>query len=77
MNNYEDEQIETKKKINKFFQNYNNLFEDFETLNNEKTKKIKKKKKEKLKEQIVKENNYQQIQNNQLNNFLNNQTYQN
>ena len=79
MNNFEDEQNQKEKKLNKILQNFENLFSEFETLNNAiKPKKTKKKKEEKIKEQIIKENNNiknQQIQNNQLNNFLNNQTY--
>ena len=77
MNNFEDEQNQTEKKMNKFLQNFENLFNEFENIAI-KPKKIKKKNKEKIKEQIIKENNNinnQQIQNNQLNNFLNNQTY--
>ena len=79
MNNFEDEQNQTEKNMNKFLQNFEILFSEFETLNNAiKSKKTKKKKKEQTKEQIIKENNNnynQQIQNNQLNNFFNNQTY--
>ena len=79
MNNFEDEQNQTEKNLNKFLQNFENLFSEFETLNNAiKSKKTKKKKNEQTKEQIIKENNNnynQQIQNNQLNNFFNNQTY--